>query len=63
MISVERGHQGAWQKFERGELPLLPFYEAFSHDLSDTENGNKWYREYCRRRNIGPTCHHINLPN
>ncbi|KAK0197556.1 HAD-like domain-containing protein [Armillaria mellea] len=49
---VERGHQGAWQKFERGELSLLPFYEAFSHDLSDTENGNKWYQEYCRRRNI-----------
>ncbi|KAF5372944.1 hypothetical protein D9758_001672 [Tetrapyrgos nigripes] len=37
---VSRGSQGAWQKFERGELELLPFYEAFSRDLSDTVNGN-----------------------
>ena len=40
--SVERGPDGAWQKFERGELPLLDFYVQFSQDLSDTLNGNKW---------------------
>ncbi|KAG5645914.1 hypothetical protein DXG03_005061 [Asterophora parasitica] len=40
---VERGSQGAWQKFERGEIPLLEFYEAFGRELSDTVNGNVWY--------------------
>ncbi|KAJ7273210.1 HAD-like domain-containing protein [Mycena rebaudengoi] len=52
---VERGPSGAWQKFERGELPLFPFYEAFSRDLSDTVNGNVWYAAYCKRRCIGRT--------
>ncbi|KAF9453284.1 HAD-like protein [Macrolepiota fuliginosa MF-IS2] len=47
-----RGAQGAWQRFERGELPLTEFYGAFSHDLSDTENGNKWYKAYCARKGI-----------
>lgn len=41
--SVGRGSQGAWQKFERGELLIYEFYEAFGRDLSDAENGNKWY--------------------
>ncbi|KAJ6618360.1 HAD-like domain-containing protein [Mycena sp. CBHHK59/15] len=50
---VERGSNGAWQKFERGELPLLPFYEEFSRNLSDTVNGNVWYAAYCKRRGIG----------
>ncbi|KAJ7702322.1 HAD-like domain-containing protein [Mycena rosella] len=49
---VGRGSNGAWQKFERGELPLLPFYDAFSRDLSDTVNGNIWYTAYCKRRGI-----------
>ncbi|KAH9039043.1 HAD-like protein [Lactarius hengduanensis] len=47
-----RGSQGAWQKFERGQLPLFPFYEQFSQELSDIHNGNKWYVEYCERKNI-----------
>ncbi|KAI0306788.1 HAD-like protein [Multifurca ochricompacta] len=47
-----RGSQGAWQKFERGQIPLLPFYEQFSQELSDVDNGNKWYAEYCERKNI-----------
>lgn len=42
VYSTGRGHNGSWQKFERGEIALLPFYEAFGRDLSDTENGNKW---------------------
>ena len=41
--SVERGPQGAWQKFERGEMPLFEFYEALGHELSDTIRGNIWY--------------------
>ncbi|CAK5264706.1 unnamed protein product [Mycena citricolor] len=49
---VERGADGAWQRFERGQLPLLPFYEQFSRDLSDTVNGNIWYKRYCTRRGI-----------
>jgi hypothetical protein len=43
------------QKFERGELSLFPFYERFGCELSDTENGNKWYMEYCARKKIGTT--------
>ncbi|KAJ7043192.1 HAD-like domain-containing protein [Mycena alexandri] len=49
---VERGSNGAWQQFERGELPLLAFYDAFSRDLSDTTNGNVWYAAYCKRKGI-----------
>lgn len=45
--SVGRGSLGAWQKFERGEIPLLEFYKSFSHELSDTTNGNLWHvRKY-----------------
>ncbi|KAF7311552.1 Epoxide hydrolase [Mycena kentingensis (nom. inval.)] len=51
---VERGSNGAWQRFERGEIPLLPFYDEFSRDLSDTVKGNVWYAAYCERR--GTTC-------
>jgi len=36
------GSQGAWQRFERGELPFDDFYEAFGRDLSDVANGNRW---------------------
>jgi hypothetical protein len=53
IISAGRGSQGAWQRFERGELALFPFYKAFGHDLSDTHNGNIWYQEYCKRSGIG----------
>ncbi|OJA17431.1 hypothetical protein AZE42_04812 [Rhizopogon vesiculosus] len=50
---TSRGLDGAMQKFERGELSLFSFYEDFSRELSDTENGNKWYMEYCARKRIG----------
>lgn len=50
---TSRGASGAWQKFERGELSLFSFYKDFGRDLSDTRNGNKWYTEYCARKNIG----------
>ncbi|KAA1474868.1 HAD-like protein [Dentipellis sp. KUC8613] len=50
---TRRGRDGAWQKFERGEIALLPFYDAFGRELSDTENGNKWYAEYCERKRTG----------
>ncbi|KJA18576.1 hypothetical protein HYPSUDRAFT_69814 [Hypholoma sublateritium FD-334 SS-4] len=47
-----RGANGSWQKFERGEIELLPFYEAFGRDLSDTVNGNIWYKTYCERKDL-----------
>lgn len=50
---ASRGPGGAWERFERGELSIFPFYEEFGRDLSDTENGNKWYTEYCARKKIG----------
>ncbi|KAG6820564.1 hypothetical protein H0H93_015084 [Arthromyces matolae] len=50
--SVDRGPQGAWQKFERGEIPLFEFYEAFSRELSDTVQGNLWYKAYCKRKGL-----------
>jgi len=49
---TERGPQGAWQKFERGEIQLFDFYEAFSHELSDVQAGNEWYTHYCDRKGI-----------
>jgi len=52
-VSISRrGDQGAWQRFERGELSLLQFYREFSRDLSDVDNGCRWYREHCLFRNI-----------
>ncbi|KAG6379106.1 HAD-like protein [Boletus reticuloceps] len=47
---ASRGASGAWQRFERGELPLFDFYTAFGRDLSDTTNGNIWYTEYHKRK-------------
>ncbi|KIP09101.1 hypothetical protein PHLGIDRAFT_68238 [Phlebiopsis gigantea 11061_1 CR5-6] len=49
---TRRGSGGAWQRFERGEIPLFTFYDQFGRDLSDTTRGNVWYREYCERRGI-----------
>lgn len=50
---AQRGSNGAWQKFERGEMSLYPFYEAFGRELSDTMSGNLWYKEYCARKGLG----------
>ncbi|KAL4250409.1 Acyl-CoA dehydrogenase 10-like protein [Abortiporus biennis] len=49
---TRRGSNGSWQKFERGEISLFPFYESFGRELSDTERGNVWYTEYCNRKGI-----------
>jgi hypothetical protein len=53
LCSSARGSDGAWQKWERGEIGLFNFYAAFGQDLSDVVNGNLWYAEYCRRKGIG----------
>ncbi|KAI9064322.1 HAD-like protein [Trametes sanguinea] len=47
-----RGSHGAWQKFERGEMSLFPFYEQFGQELSDTKVNNPAYAQYCRRKGI-----------
>ncbi|KAF9052694.1 epoxide hydrolase [Panaeolus papilionaceus] len=47
-----QGSNGAWQRFERGEMDLIPFYEAFGRELSDVKKGNEWYTEYCVRRKM-----------
>ncbi|KAG6874280.1 hypothetical protein C0995_001505 [Termitomyces sp. Mi166 len=68
LTSVGSGSQGAWQKFERGEIPLSEFYESFSRELSDTTKGNLWhveeiswgsqltiydrYSKYCKRKGL-----------
>ncbi|KAG8801632.1 hypothetical protein FRC17_006595, partial [Serendipita sp. 399] len=46
------GHNGSWQKFERGELDLFPFYEGFGRELSNVEKGKQWYSQYCSKRNL-----------
>jgi hypothetical protein len=52
-FSTGRGAEGAWQRFERGELKLTPFYQAFSRELSDATTNNRFYTAYCKRRGIG----------
>lgn len=51
-LIVGRGPQGAWQKFERGEIGIFEFYDAFSRDLSDAQVGNELYMRYCDRKGI-----------
>ena len=51
--STTRGSHGAWQKFERGEIPLFPFYEQFGRELSDTAVNNPAYAKYCQRHGLG----------
>ena len=52
-ISTRRGGNGAWQRFERGEMELWDFYVAFGQELSDTVLGNVWYSQYCAEKGIG----------
>jgi len=57
---ASRGQNGAWQKFERGELPILEFYKAFGQELSDTESGNKSYLRHLKKKGINPEA--VRLP-
>lgn len=52
---------GAWQKFERGEMYLFPFYEAFGRELSDAKRNNVVYKNYCKGKNVGKYSHIILL--
>ena len=53
LCRTARGAHGAWQKFERGEMALFPFYDQFGRDLSDTKTNNPAYVKYCRRHALG----------
>ncbi|RDB21305.1 Acyl-CoA dehydrogenase family member 10 [Hypsizygus marmoreus] len=44
--SVERGSQGAWQKFERGEIPLFEFTKHLA------VNCQILYKTYCTRKGL-----------
>ncbi|QRW04174.1 haloacid dehalogenase [Ceratobasidium sp. AG-Ba] len=46
------GRGGAWQRFERNELELYPFYKEFGEELSDATRGNTYYREWCKSKNV-----------
>jgi len=50
-IIANLGPNGAFQRFERGEIALFPFYEAFSLELSAPE-GKAWYEQYCQRKGL-----------
>jgi len=44
-------------------MSLFPFYEQFSQELSDVDNGNKWYASYCERKNMSePWNHSLQTP-
>ncbi|CAO1620503.1 unnamed protein product [Sympodiomycopsis kandeliae] len=47
-----RGREGAFQRLERSEIDLWTFYEQFGNELSDVQNGNKWYKRFCESRGI-----------
>ena len=53
LCRTARGSRGAWQKFERGEMALFPFYAQFGRELSDTSINNPAYVAYCGRRGTG----------
>ncbi|ORZ01356.1 HAD-like domain-containing protein [Syncephalastrum racemosum] len=45
---VRQGENGAFQKFERGQIKLHDFYRAFGEQLSHPSN-KEGYKEYLRR--------------
>lgn len=51
LVRANTGHNGAFQRFERGEISLFAFYKAFSSELSAPE-GRIWYEEYCQRKRL-----------
>jgi hypothetical protein len=51
-LSTAYGENGAYQRFERGEVGLSAFYDAWQLELGDVEEGNKAYRAYAARRSL-----------
>ncbi|KDQ16340.1 hypothetical protein BOTBODRAFT_31029 [Botryobasidium botryosum FD-172 SS1] len=52
VIITNLGHDGSWQRFERGEMEIRSFYQAFGRELSDLESGKKWYQGYCASKGM-----------
>lgn len=50
--STRAGHNGAFQRLERGEVDLWSFYDAFSDQLSDPRNVAA-YAKYAELRSKG----------
>lgn len=46
------GHQGAFQRLERGEIELEQFYREFGEELSVVDRANEAYRKYCAKMKI-----------
>lgn len=44
------GENGAYQRFERGEIALAQFYDAWGRELNDVSRGNAAYAGYCAKR-------------
>ncbi|KZO99440.1 HAD-like protein [Calocera viscosa TUFC12733] len=48
------GKEGAWARFERGELDLWSFYTIWGEELSDTVRGRAAYEQWARKRGKRP---------
>lgn len=46
------GDDGAYQRYERGEIGLKAFYAAWGAELNNVARGNDAYRAYCARRSL-----------
>ncbi|KAJ2000729.1 hypothetical protein GGI04_002475 [Coemansia thaxteri] len=56
-----RGSEGAFQRYERGELEHEEFVEQWTEELNDTEANNAAYSEYLERR--GALSRPVELPD
>ncbi|KZV93350.1 epoxide hydrolase N-termina [Exidia glandulosa HHB12029] len=48
------GENGAYQRFERGEIGLKQFYDVWGRELNNVERGNAAYNAYCAKRSLPP---------
>ncbi|KAF8321179.1 hypothetical protein DL93DRAFT_2213006 [Clavulina sp. PMI_390] len=52
---TSRGRDGAWQRFERGEIhDIRDFYRDFGNELSDTVHGNRAYLQHLAKSSSSP---------
>lgn len=58
---VARGREGAFQRLERGELPLPEFYRLFESELGDATSRDL-YSQYCATRGL-PTPAPLAVPH
>lgn len=48
----KRGSEGAFQRYERGELAHSDFLDQWTDELNEVESNNTAYREYLKRRHL-----------